>query len=126
MDGFLVRGWTVNKGSSASIPDKTMRSSVLAGHHADRRSSCLFPNRWQALAKHSQIHRRAVNGKVPPVRVFCACSELKARGKLNPKAEGETPKKIRTSPLDVRPSTFFLASGSVLRPSGFLQRFPGA
>jgi hypothetical protein len=42
-----------------------MRSSILAGHRADLRLSCLFPNRCQALMKHSQIHHRTVNGKLP-------------------------------------------------------------
>lgn len=42
-----------------------MFSSILAGHRADLRLSCLFPNRCQALVKDCQIHHRTVNGKLP-------------------------------------------------------------
>lgn len=42
-----------------------MLSSILAGLRADLRSSCLFPNGWQALSKDSQIRGNRVNRKVP-------------------------------------------------------------
>jgi len=44
-----------------------MLSSILAGSHADLRLNCLFPNRCQALGKHSQIRSEAVNGKLPHI-----------------------------------------------------------
>ena len=67
--GFWFKGGAVStRGVQQGTWTRRMGSSVLAGHLADLWLSCLFPNRCQALAKHSQIRRNAVNRKVPSLR----------------------------------------------------------
>jgi hypothetical protein len=64
--GFWFKGGAVStRGVQQGTWTRRMGSSVLAGHLADLWLSCLFPNRCQALAKHSQIRCNAVNRKVP-------------------------------------------------------------